>query len=394
MHKSQIAGEQAIEVGLSFREAEQRLDTKLFLNEYPRWEIEAPHQSVILHEMFLHAAEQGQKEAERFICQGHWGSLPRPDPEADQSAMKLVGYQTSHKEIRDLYHGLYLLRRSPGPPPCGPQQRREAIHDILSSVRNHLHRWVYPVAAKEDTWGAVNKSQSRLRGREDPHEEALQEARTACQRALEAAQVLESDIERLRWGLRDVQWACPHSHSSSCQLSHSWDIRPRSCSRPWQERRVTFWEPEVEPDSEERPYRGGLGHSSKMFLESGDRVLLSSQRQENTCPPGRPVAYPNAESRGNYHLEPAIKDVETWLDWWAHQLDMPCWWMELTAIPGVEDPRKLPRKCGLPFWSQQLEARSSWAKGILHPLPPSASPGICFSWTSCPIRTCNSSLFS
>ena len=49
--------EQAIEVGLSFREAEQRLDAKLFLDKYPGWEIEAPHQSVILHEMFLHATK-------------------------------------------------------------------------------------------------------------------------------------------------------------------------------------------------------------------------------------------------------------------------------------------------------------------------------------------------
>ena len=68
MHTSQTAREQGIEVGLSFREAEQRLDAKLFLNEYPRWETEAPHWSDILHEMFLHAAEQGWKEAERFIC--------------------------------------------------------------------------------------------------------------------------------------------------------------------------------------------------------------------------------------------------------------------------------------------------------------------------------------
>ena len=37
-------------------------------------------------------------------------------------------------------------------------------------------------------------------------------------------------------------------------------------------------------------------------------------------------------------------DVETWLDWQAHQLDMPCWWMELTAILGVEDPQKLAKK--------------------------------------------------
>ena len=88
MSKSQTAREWAIEVGLLIREAEWRLDAKLFLNEYPRWELGAPHQSIILHEMFLHAAKQGQKEAERFVCQGHWGSLPRPDLEADQSAKK------------------------------------------------------------------------------------------------------------------------------------------------------------------------------------------------------------------------------------------------------------------------------------------------------------------
>ena len=57
MHKSQTTREWATKVGLSFREAEQRLDAKLFLDKYPRWEIEAPHQSIILHEMFLHATE-------------------------------------------------------------------------------------------------------------------------------------------------------------------------------------------------------------------------------------------------------------------------------------------------------------------------------------------------
>ena len=71
MSKSQTAREQAMEVGLSVREAEWRIDAELFLNEYPRWELGAPHQSVILHEMFLHTAEQGQQEAERLIHQGH-----------------------------------------------------------------------------------------------------------------------------------------------------------------------------------------------------------------------------------------------------------------------------------------------------------------------------------
>ena len=57
LKKSQTAREWARETGLSVREAEQRIDTEAFLNEYPRWDLGAPHQSVILHKMFLHAAK-------------------------------------------------------------------------------------------------------------------------------------------------------------------------------------------------------------------------------------------------------------------------------------------------------------------------------------------------
>ena len=42
--------------GLSFREAERVVETNLFLDEYPQWNIGPPHQSVILHKMFLHVA--------------------------------------------------------------------------------------------------------------------------------------------------------------------------------------------------------------------------------------------------------------------------------------------------------------------------------------------------
>ena len=35
---------------------------------------------------------QGWKEAECMFCQGHRGSVPEPEPRADQSAMELVGY--------------------------------------------------------------------------------------------------------------------------------------------------------------------------------------------------------------------------------------------------------------------------------------------------------------
>ena len=62
-----------------------------------------------------------------------------------------------------------------------------------------------------------------------------------------------------------------------------------------------------------------------------------------------PEVEPDPEDSGeSYPPEPFINDIETWLDWQACQLDMPCWWMELKAIPGVEDPQKLTQKIGHP----------------------------------------------
>ena len=70
------------------------------------------------------------------------------------------------------------------------QQRGEAIRDILSSLRSHLHRWGYTAMPKEDAQGAAVatplsahhwESQSRSRRREDQHDEALPEAREAHQ---------------------------------------------------------------------------------------------------------------------------------------------------------------------------------------------------------------------
>ena len=94
-------------MGILVREAECRTDIGLFLNEYPRWELGAPHWSVILHEMFLHTADQGQKEVEHMVHWGHRGSTSDPNLEAGHSAMELVGYWTSCKEISDIYHSVY-----------------------------------------------------------------------------------------------------------------------------------------------------------------------------------------------------------------------------------------------------------------------------------------------
>ena len=57
--------------GLSVREMEHHMDVDMFLDGYAGWEVESPHCPFILHEMFQYAAEQGWKEAEQMVCQGH-----------------------------------------------------------------------------------------------------------------------------------------------------------------------------------------------------------------------------------------------------------------------------------------------------------------------------------
>ena len=84
-----------------------------------------------------------------MFCQGCCGSIYEPDPGADQSAMELVGYCMSWKEMRDIYHSVYLVKRSPGSPSCGEQQRRRTIQDILSSLTDWLHRWAYPSTTRD-----------------------------------------------------------------------------------------------------------------------------------------------------------------------------------------------------------------------------------------------------
>ena len=89
----------------------------------------------------MHAARiQVQKEAERLVHHGHRHGLPRLDPEADASAIQLVGYWTTQEEIGDLFHQVYSLKRLPRPPPCGPKWKQEVMRDILASLKDQLRQ--------------------------------------------------------------------------------------------------------------------------------------------------------------------------------------------------------------------------------------------------------------
>ena len=81
------------------------------------------------------------------------------------------------------------------------------------------------------------------------------------------------------------------------------------------------------------------------------------------------------ESMESYPTEPSIKDIESWLDWQAHQLALPCWWMELTAIPGVEDPQKLAQKILASFSISEVRSRVFLGQGYTTPPAP-----MCLTW--------------
>ena len=68
--------------------------------------------------------------------------------------------------MRDIYHSVYLLRRTPETPSCGECERRRVIHNILASLTVSLQRQTQPAAT--DKWASL--------GQEGSYEAALQVA--------------------------------------------------------------------------------------------------------------------------------------------------------------------------------------------------------------------------
>ena len=71
-------------------EMERAVDVDFFLEAQAPWAKDSPHCLIIFHEMFLHAASEGQKEAEWDVCWGCWQYMPQLDPEAGIPAIQLV----------------------------------------------------------------------------------------------------------------------------------------------------------------------------------------------------------------------------------------------------------------------------------------------------------------
>ena len=217
------------------------MDAEMFLDEYPLWKVGGPPHAIILQGMFVHATESGQKEAERLICQGCLQGFLRLNPEADVPAIQLIGYWTSQKEIQYLLDEVYMLKRPPSLPPCGPKQMEKATRDILSSLGSYLQRRGGTVKMEEDQRGAAaatpqpschTESHSQTPGREYSHNEALQEAREAHRWALEAVCMLELNVERLNKEADGAKCQCHCSHSCPGGRSPERCVRSPNQHRP------------------------------------------------------------------------------------------------------------------------------------------------------------------
>ena len=134
--------------------------------------------------------------------QGCQGGIREPSSEADQSALHLIGYHTSQKELRDMYHSVYLLNRAPGFPSCGEVKRRRAIQEILSSLQDRLQR---QTSSTEDEDAPENERESAPL---PTYEVTLQ---MAHQKVMETATALQSNLDRLDNELRGRTWTCSQS---------------------------------------------------------------------------------------------------------------------------------------------------------------------------------------
>ena len=340
VQRTQVAWDFAEENNTSICKAEHQIDIGLFLDEHPRWELGTPHRAIILHKMFLYTADKGQKEAEQMVCWGHHGSVYDHVSEADQSAMELVGYHTSWREMRDVYQNIYLLWRAPGLPPCGAQPRRRAIQDILSSLKSWLHRCGHSSTVRnlelQDGQVELNWHGS--------YEEAL---RAAHQRALDTTEALTSDIKRI--SRQRIGRSQSHSRNCSQSRSHS---RNNSWSRSWSR---------------------GCSRAQSQHCSQGNLQNVHPMSPEGP-PPGRRVTFRNPEaetsSKGgteSYSMEPSVSDMETSLEWQAKQLGTPAWWTELQAIPGIRDPQKLARKIKASFYIPEVRMRTLLEPGYTVP---------------------------
>ena len=128
-----------------------------------------------------------------------------------------------------------------------------------------------------------------------------------------------------------------------------------------------------------------LGQATSSELEVYNLGPLHSLEPELESFLEAPTPMQGAGNRGDSQLECSIKNYEVWLEWQAHQVNMPAWWGELVAIPNAGDPKRLVCMICTSFeilWERSKALRGS--NSYTTPLPQNASEGRCSCWSQPP----------
>ena len=125
----------AVEMDISVRKAEQRLDAKLFLDEIPRWQQGGPHHALLYQKIFEHARAAGLRKYHHGICQGHWQPSPERSLQVGVSVMGLLAPKMTLEKILVLYQEVYQLKRDPGGVQCSSCAAEEAHAEILEVLK-------------------------------------------------------------------------------------------------------------------------------------------------------------------------------------------------------------------------------------------------------------------
>ena len=209
------------------RETERVMDVELFLGLQEDWAEDSPHHLVILHEMFQHAAIQGQKEAEQFIHRGCWQNMPQLNPEVGVPTVQLVEPGTTKEELLEIYLEVYKLHWLPGSPPGKPA----ILEEIMASVPGHPGR--EGDATHEATMQPLPRGSNSSRSRA-PHQErrnnlidkSLATVHNAHQKALAAVATLEEEINRLsRTWAHSKSWARSKTRDHQRPSGEGWKKR-------------------------------------------------------------------------------------------------------------------------------------------------------------------------
>ena len=214
--------------------------------------------------------------------------------------------------MRDVYHSVHLLRRSPGSPSYGEWQRRRAIHDILASLMVQLQRQMHPSTTKDMSlhtggWDGL--------GQQESYEVALW---VAHHRALETTEALWSDLKRLRseWGRRS------QAHSQSHRRSQS---RARSGNQSGTHSRT-------QSRTHSRSQSRNCARANSQSCYHGDLQGMCPQSPDGP-PPRRRVSFLNPndvrdpmKEEASCLMEPSLDGLEMWLEYQGGQVGTPTWW--------------------------------------------------------------------